>query len=75
MAELLGDLLGEERPQLLAAGSLHHAGVEPVHDHGLELAAQVLVESIDERHPGWPAWIPCDRLTLRRVPVPGAGGR
>src|SRR5215212_2266681 len=48
MSELLGDLAREEGAQLLAIGSLHHARVQSIHDHGLELTAQVFVEAANE---------------------------
>ena len=48
MRKLLGNLIGKERAELLAIGALDHARVEPVHDDGLKLAAEVVVQSIDE---------------------------
>jgi hypothetical protein len=48
VGELLGNLVREKGAQLLPVGPLHHAGVQAIHDHGLELAAQVLIESIQQ---------------------------
>ncbi len=46
--QFVGNLRLEELPEVLTEGTLHHRGVQPVHDDRLELAAQVLVQSLDQ---------------------------
>src|SRR5688572_17443321 len=48
MRQLFRNLVGKEGPQLLPIRPLHHAGVQPVHDDGLKLPFQILVEPIDQ---------------------------